>query len=325
MLKILWQAFYRATVKLIYDGGMAIASNVALSLLLSLFPFLMLIASLVRLYGDPSMAQEIVQLVFGAWPGDSAEAITEQVRVLLSQSPGEFFSFSTIVALVLATNGIESARDGLNRAYKVTERRSFLRRRAQGCAFILLGAVALIASNIILVGAPFVWLFLIVRFDWLTEFVVAYRMVQFGLPLTVLLLSLFAFHRFLPDLSRRRRRRRLAPGILITLIAIAIGSNLFGLYLKNIANYTALYAGLAGVMVAIVYLYGLSVLLLFGAEFNTALSELLGEGGGDGGGGDGDGGMDANSDQGAQDQTLETADTGTVNSATGQGERAASA
>ena len=162
MLKILWQAFYRATVKLIYDGGMAIASNVALSLLLSLFPFLMLIASLVRLYGDPSMAQEIVQLVFGAWPGDSAEAITEQVRVLLSQSPGEFFSLSTVVALVLATNGIESARDGLNRAYKVTERRSFLWRRAQGCAFILLGAVALIASNIILVGAPFVWLFLIV-------------------------------------------------------------------------------------------------------------------------------------------------------------------
>lgn len=313
MLMILWQAFYRATVKLIYDGGMAIASNVALSLLLSLFPFLMLIASLVRLYGDPSMAQEIVQLLFGAWPGDSAEAITEQVRVLLSQSPGEFFSFSTVVALVLATNGIESARDGLNRAYKVSERRSFLWRRGQGCAFILLGAVALIASNIILVGAPFVWLFLIVRFDWLTEFVIAYRLVQFGLPLTVLLLSLFAFHRFLPDL--KGRRRRLAPGILITLIAIAIGSNLFGLYLKNIANYTAVYAGLAGIMVAIVYLYGLSLLLLFGAEFNTALAELLTDKGGDGGG---EGGGD---DEGEGE--LEAENVHDTNSA-GQGDKAPS-
>ncbi|NRB32613.1 MAG: YihY/virulence factor BrkB family protein [Rhizobiaceae bacterium] len=316
MLTILWQSFYRATVKLIYDGGMAIASNVALSLLLSLFPFLMLIASLVRLYGDPSMAQEIVQLVFGAWPGDSAEAITEQVRVLLSQSPGEFFSLSTLVALVLATNGIESARDGLNRAYKVTERRSFLWRRSQGCAFILLGAVALIASNIILVGAPFVWLFLVVRFEWLKEFVIAYRLVQFGLPLTVLLFSLYAFHRFLPDL--KGRRRRLMPGILITLIAIAIGSNLFGLYLKNIANYTALYAGLAGIMVAIVYLYGLAVLLLFGAEFNTALAELRsGDSGGDGGdggenGGDGD-------DGGLKNTVIADADDGA-----GQGERATS-
>ena len=75
MLKIIFLSFYRATVKLVDDGGLAIASNVALSLLLALFPFLMLIASLVRLYGDPSMAQQIVVLILGSWPGDSADAI----------------------------------------------------------------------------------------------------------------------------------------------------------------------------------------------------------------------------------------------------------
>ena len=205
MLKIVLLSFYRASVKLVYDGGLAIASNVALSLLLALFPFLMLIASLVRLYGDPSMAQQIVVLVLGSWPGESADAITEQVRVLLSESPGEFFSISTLVALVLATNGIESARDGLNRAYKVTEKRSFLWRRLQGGAFVLLGAVALIASNIILVGAPFVWSFLLARLDWLSEFSVMFRLIQFGLPLALLWATLYAFHRFLPDLKGHRR------------------------------------------------------------------------------------------------------------------------
>ena len=272
MLKIIFLSFYRATVKLVDDGGLAIASNVALSLLLALFPFLMLIASLVRLYGDPSMAQQIVVLILGSWPGDSADAITEQVRVLLSQSPGEFFSVSTLIALVLATNGIESARDGLNRAYKVTERRSFFWRRLQGGAFVLLGAVALIASNIILVGAPFAWSFLLARLEWLSEFSQMFRLIRYGLPLALLWVTLYAFHRFLPDL--KGHRRALASGILITLIGIAVGSNLFGLYLQYIANYTAVYAGLAGIMVAIVYLYGLSILLLFGAEFNTALVEV---------------------------------------------------
>jgi len=275
MLKIVFLSFYRATLKLNNDGGLAIASNVALSLLLSLFPFLMLMASLVRLYGDPSMAQQIVFLVLGSWPGDSAHAITEQVRVLLSQSPGEFFSFSTLIALVLATNGIESARDGLNRAYKVVERRSFLWRRVQGAVFVLLGAVTLIASNIILVGAPFVWSLLLDRIDWLSEFTLMFRLVQFGLPLVLLWITLVAFHKFLPDLKGHKRALRW--GILVTLIGIAAGSHLFGLYLQYIANYTALYAGLAGVMVAIVYLYGLSVLLLFGAEFNTALVEVAEE------------------------------------------------
>ena len=137
--------------------------------------------------------------------------------------------------------------------------------------------MALIASNIILVGAPFAWLFLIARFEWLFEFHLAYRLAQFGLPLMVLAVSLLAFHKFLPDL--KGHQRQLGWGILITLIGIALGSNLFGYYLQYIANYTAVYAGLAGVMVAIVYLYGLSVLLLFGAEFNTALAELSSGGG----------------------------------------------
>ena len=131
MLK-LGRVFWRAIIRLNDDGGLAIASNVALSLLLSLFPFLMLIASLVRLYGDPAIANEAVELVLGHWPGDAAQPIADQVAVLLAQSPSEFFSISTVIALVLASNGVENARDGLNRAYKLVESRSFFWRRLQG-------------------------------------------------------------------------------------------------------------------------------------------------------------------------------------------------
>lgn len=272
LFKIVAISFYRAAVKLTNEGGLAIASNVALSLLLSLFPFLMLVASLVRAYGDPAMAKQVVALVLGHWPGESADAITEQIRVLMAESPGEFFSISTVVALVLATNGIENARDGLNRAYQLVERRSFLWRRLQGAAFVLLGALALITANIILVGAPFLWRFLLTRFDWLSEIGVTFTLVQYGLPIVLLWTTLFAFHRILPDL--KGHKRPIHWGILLTLFAILAGSNLFGLYLEYIANYTALYAGLAGMMIAIVYLYCLSVLLLFGAEFNTALQEV---------------------------------------------------
>lgn len=262
-------------MRLIYEGGLAIASNVALALLLALFPFLMFVASLLRLYGEAAMAHDIVTLVLGSWPGDSANAIAEQVRILLSQSPGEFFSLSTVVALVLATNGIESARDGLNRAYEVRERRPFWWRRVQGALFVVLGAVALIVSNVILVGAPFLWSFLSSRFEMLSDISFTFTLIQFGLPIALLWATLYAFHRFLPDMKGRNRSLRW--GILLTLVCIIAGSKLFGLYLQYIANYTALYAGLAGMMIAIVYLYGLSALLLYGAEFNTALARVRSE------------------------------------------------
>jgi uncharacterized BrkB/YihY/UPF0761 family membrane protein len=115
--KTLW----RATVKFIDDGGSAIASNVALSLLLSLFPFLMLVTSLVRIWGSPALVDEVFNLVLEHWPADSEKAITDQIKIMVAQRPNEFFSIGTFVALVLATNGIENARDGLNRAYRVTE------------------------------------------------------------------------------------------------------------------------------------------------------------------------------------------------------------
>lgn len=266
---------WRALNKLNDDGGLAIASNVALSLLLSLFPFLMLIASLVRLYGDPNLADQVVDLVLGHWPADSAAPIKQTVETLLSQPADEFFSFGTVFALVLATNGIENARDGLNRAYKVVETRSFFWRRLQGALFVVVGALGLIVAAFILVGMPLVWTFLTSRVDWLYQFSFTATFVQYGLAISILVVVLYAFHRFLPNL--RGQHRIILWGLLLTIIGILLGSYLFGLYLQNIANYTAVYAGLAGMMIAIVYLYGIAVLILFGAEFNTALSDLRAE------------------------------------------------
>jgi len=267
--------FWNAVLKLTYEGGLAIASNVAVSLLLALFPFLMLIAALVRLYGDPSIAQQVVTLLLGNWPGDAERPIVTALEGVLAQNPGEFFSIPTVIALVLATNGVESARDGLNRAYKVTERRSFLWRRVQGTVFIILGAVGLIGANFILVAAAPGWDYLVQRLPVLAEFSFGFLIIKWSLALLLLWAVLFAFHRLLPDL--RGRKRSLRWGIFITMVGIIIGSQLFGYYLQNFANYTALYAGLAGMMVVIVYLYCMSVLLLFGAEFNTALAEEFGE------------------------------------------------
>ncbi len=267
LAKTLW----RATIKFVDDGGSAIASNVALSLLLSLFPFLMLVASLVRVWGNPELIDEIFKLVLEHWPADSEQAISEQIRIMVALQPNEFFSIGTVVALVLATNGIENARDGLNRAYRVVETRPFWWRRLQGAMFVIIGAFGLILAAFILIATPLVWSFLVNKLSWLEPFSFTVRLTKYALAVGVLTITLFCFHRFLPD--GKRSIRTTFPGIALTISGIIVGSQLFALYLQTIANYTALYAGLAGTMVAIVYLYGLSALILFGAEFNAALAE----------------------------------------------------
>ena len=256
------------------DGGFANSGNLALSLLLSLFPFMLVIAILADIWGDPKLLEEVLQLVFNHWPAGSAAPIAEQIKVVLERGGGELFSLGTIVALVLATNGVESARDGLNRAYGFTENRSFIWRRSQGALFVVVGALGLMITAFILLATPIVWGFLVAKMDWLRPFSFTVTAIKFAVAFSILVITLFAFHYLLP--SGKLKFRQLIWGILMTIAGILIGSQLFAFYLTTFADYTALYAGLAGVMIAVVYLYYLSVLVLFGAEFNAALMKRKG-------------------------------------------------
>ncbi|MEM8796530.1 MAG: YhjD/YihY/BrkB family envelope integrity protein, partial [Pseudomonadota bacterium] len=166
---------------------------------------------------------------------------------------------------------IENARDGLNRAYKVRETRSWFLRRLQGIIFVVLVAFSIIAVAFVLVGTPFLWRYLVTAVPVLAEFSVSVSLTRYGISIAVLGLALYAFHYFLP--AGRRNFHSLIFGIIFTILGILIGSELFAFYLRTIANYTALYAGLAGLMIAIVYLYGVSIMILFGAEVNNALGE----------------------------------------------------
>lgn len=267
LIQIVWNATNRLT----NDGGLANAGNIALSLLLSLFPFMILIATLADIWGEPEVLEQILVLVFDHWPAGSAAPIAEQMKVVLGQASGQLFTISNAVALILATNGIESARDGLNRAYKFSETRNFVYRRLQGCFFVLVAALALMVAAIILVATPVIWNFLVGQLPWLSEFGFAVGLVQFGMAFFLLWGALFAFHDFLPNGDHQRGE--VIWGVLLSIICIVVGSQGFAFYLKNFANYASLYAGLAGVMIAIVYLYFFAVVILFGAEFNASLKE----------------------------------------------------
>ncbi len=61
------------------------------------------------------------------------------------------------------------------------------------------------------------------------------------------------------------------PGIVITLVAWVISAMIFATYLARFANYFSTYAGLASIMIALVFLYILSSIFIVGAEINAAI------------------------------------------------------
>ena len=59
-----------------------------------------------------------------------------------------------------------------------------------------------------------------------------------------------------------------------TLVLWFIAGKVFAFYLGKFANYTATYAGLASVVIAIFFLYMIATIMIFGAELNAALERL---------------------------------------------------
>lgn len=267
----------RATVATIYDAvmhmtsddGFALASHVALSSLLALFPFLIFVAALTGFLGMSDMADRIAALLFDAWPEQVARPISREIHVVLTQPRGDILTFGIIAALWFASNGVEALRVALNRAYGVGETRNFLYLRAQSLLLVLFGTFVLISFALLIVFAPLVWRAVLAQAPLLEPFTARLNLSRYLIATVLTLSGLFFAHAVLP--AGRRRLLDLLPGVAATLLLWLASGMAFGAWLAGFANYVSTYAGLAGAMTALIFLYLMSLCFVFGGELNAAI------------------------------------------------------
>ncbi|MET0723957.1 MAG: YhjD/YihY/BrkB family envelope integrity protein, partial [Tardiphaga sp.] len=93
---------------------------------------------------------------------------------------------------------------------------------------------------------------------------------RYGIAALALVIALFLLHKWLP--AGRRSLLDILPGIVVTIIGSLLAGIMFGQYLQRFAeNYISTYAGLASVMIALVFLYFISCIFVYGGEFNAAI------------------------------------------------------
>src|SRR5690606_41415933 len=108
------------------DDGWAMASHVAVSAIMALFPFLIFATALASFLGADAFAETAVHLVFDTWPEEVAEPIAAEVVNVLGVRRGGVLTFGVLAAAFFSSNGVEAIRVSLNRAYRVVEPRPFI-------------------------------------------------------------------------------------------------------------------------------------------------------------------------------------------------------
>ena len=269
-MKIL-RAYWDAIVRLHFDYGITFAGAVTFSLVLALFPFLIFVTGLAAHVGGAAAADQAVSQLFEAFPKEVADTLAPEVRRVLSQPRSDLLTIGILLTLVISSSGVESLRTALNRAYRVEEDRSFWFRRLQSFVFVLGAAVAMLILGFSIVLAPVLWGIAERHFAWLAPSAPLVLQVRYGVATFVLAMALFAMHFWLP--AGKRRLADVWPGVMHTLALWLIAGTAYSEYLARYNYYASTYAGLANVMIALMFFFMTATIFVFGAELNRAFIE----------------------------------------------------
>ncbi|MFL5039466.1 MAG: YihY/virulence factor BrkB family protein [Xanthobacteraceae bacterium] len=254
------------------DDGWAIASHIALSALMSIFPFFLVLTAIAGMVGSKDLADEAARILLEAWPEEVSAPIATEIHAVLTGAHGQVLTVGVLLALYFASSGLESLRIGLNRAYSMIDARPIWLLRLESIGYVIVAAVALLALSFLVVLAPVIWrtaLRYVPALEPLSDII---TLTRFVVATVLLIVALILVHLWLP--AGRRKFKEILPGILVTLILWLATGILFGRYLSDYAfTYSIYYAGLASVMIALVFLYLTACIFIYGGELNAVIQK----------------------------------------------------
>ena len=244
-----------------------LGAGVAFYAFLALFPALIALVSLYGLFADPSTIASQVNSALSAAPEDVRKIITDTVTAQSGNRSGLGWAalLSILLALWSASGGVSNLMTAINLAYDEEEKRGFLKKRglellltvdAIDFMVIVLALVAVVPPLLenLFGDSPVVrWTLSITRYILLV---------------VVVSTALAILYRVAPDRDAPKMRWT-SVGAMVATALWLIASIGFSIYVSTFGNYAKTYGAVAGIIVALFWLWITSYAILLGAEINA--------------------------------------------------------
>lgn len=245
------------------------AANAGFFIILSIFPALVLILSLLRYTG--LQVSGLVEVLSTLIPGALMPTVEELVLSTYENSSGTLVGISALTALWSASKGVYGLLTGLNRVYGVAEDRGWLHTRLISVlyTFVFLGVLLLtLVAHVF--GAAILKLLPVARSPlvrFLTK-ALGFRWIVLLLIQTLVFMLMFAF---LPN--GRNKLRDTVPGALLSSLGWLVFSDLFSVYVDRFAGLSNIYGSVYTVALAMLWLYFCLGIIFFSAALNQYLED----------------------------------------------------
>jgi membrane protein len=253
--------------------GFTSSAALAFFFLMSLFPFLIFLASALALLPIPHLATRMVHLASHFFSAPAMPVIESMLTSTMHSNRG-LLSTGFILALVTASNAFASMSDALNRTYEVQETRSFWKDRLNAIGVTLVeGLLSTVGLAAMLLGPHFARELGRV-FDLNQTFVEVWPFLRYVLATSCALVSIEVLYFLGP--SRKHAWREQLPGSVFAVAVWIVSSGLLGIYLRSFSYMNAMYGTLSSFIALMIWLQITAAAILLGAELNLQLERRKG-------------------------------------------------
>ncbi|HSK99471.1 MAG TPA: YihY/virulence factor BrkB family protein [Rubrobacteraceae bacterium] len=265
----------RAAVQdFVRDDAPGLAAQLAFFLILALFPFILVLVSLMGIFGSEELAAVVLGYFRQVTPEEVytlIETYTEDIISGREKRPG-LLSFGILFTLWSASGAFAALINALNRAYDVQETRPFWKVRGIAILMTVGLSVLILLGVLLMVFGPTIGETIANVFGLDEIFVVTWNIVRWPAAFLFLVLTVALIYYFAPDVDQPFRW--ITPGGLIGVLLWVLASILFSYYVNNFGSYNRTYGSIGVVIVLLLYLYIASLTILFGATMNATLVRL---------------------------------------------------
>ncbi|WP_294390233.1 YihY/virulence factor BrkB family protein [uncultured Clostridium sp.] len=254
-------------VKIRDDDIFALAAQLAYYLILSFFPFLIFLLTLIGFSNLDSM--EVLGALRAMLPTSAFELIYSVIIEVIEKQNTGLLGASLLLVIWSASSAFRAVIKGINKAYGLNENRSFIKRAfiAIICTFAL--AFVILLTLVMLVFGGLIGNLLASYLPFPTVVYRVWNFLRYVLVVFMMILIFASIYRYTP--SKMLRWREVIPGAIACTIGWLVVSLGFSFYINNFSNYSKIYGGLGAVIILITWLYLTSIILIIGGEINSLI------------------------------------------------------
>jgi membrane protein len=246
------------------DDVFALASQLAYYLVLSFFPFMLFLMTLVGF--SKLSSNEILEGLSVMLPKSVLELTQSTIREVFDNQHTGLLGISILLMIWTSSSAFKAVIKSVNKAYNFKEDRSFIKLSI----ISILGILALASIIILALG---MLVFGNVIGDYLNNtqslykiIIILWNIFRYAFIFIVMIFIFVIIYIFAP--AKKLKWKEVIPGAIFSTLGWVLVSFGFSFYIDNFSNYSRLYGSLGAVFILMTWLFIISIIFILGVEIN---------------------------------------------------------